>query len=567
MPTYTLTVLDTTGIQGYVFGSNVLRENIGGSELVRRATRLWPLEEVRAIGRTNVKADRKLNGDPDDLDGNRHIEVDGLDAEVIYAGGGNCVVLFADGNVARNFVTGLSCRVLAEAPDLDLVAAHVEVNWDADKGDILADKVKEALEHLARKKRDRRISTPLLGLGTTVACQSTGLPAVGVDVAEPGLEPGESPPPLSASILAKLRVWKEATLRLERLLYQFEEAGLRMPHDFDYFGRKEGEISYIAVVHADGNGMGKRVEALRKKFNRPEDNRPYIEAMRSFSRDVEHASKKALHDLSTRLLRHWDPAKEKDAIVGQTLDERSGKWVPVGKVQFGEKGKRLYIPFRPIVFGGDDLTFVTDGRLGLSLAAAYLEAFEEAIDALKNPHIQNLRACAGVAVVKAHYPFARAYDLSERLCINAKSEYQRQHSALDWHFAAAGLFGPISEIREQQYTIRAGHLEMRPLRLHPQAGEWRTWPGFAQVATEFLVGKDWKGKRNKVIALRDALRDGPDGVTQFRTAYGLKPLPLLTKGIDALQTTGWDGRDRCGYFDAIEALGFYVPLDWVEEIT
>jgi len=59
MPTYTLTFLDTVGIQNYVFGSNVLRENIGASELVRRATRLWPFEEVRKAGKTNVKPRRR----------------------------------------------------------------------------------------------------------------------------------------------------------------------------------------------------------------------------------------------------------------------------------------------------------------------------------------------------------------------------------------------------------------------------------------------------------------------------------------------------------------------------
>lgn len=40
----TVTVLDTGGIQPFIFGSNVLRENIGASELVHRATRLWAFE-------------------------------------------------------------------------------------------------------------------------------------------------------------------------------------------------------------------------------------------------------------------------------------------------------------------------------------------------------------------------------------------------------------------------------------------------------------------------------------------------------------------------------------------
>ena len=569
MPTYTLTFLDTVGIQNYVFGSNVLRENIGASELVRRATRLWPFEEVREAGKTNVKPRRDLTGDPDDLDGNLRIEDGDLTAEVIYAGGGNCAVLFANRDAAKSFVTRLSRRMLAEAPDLDLVAVHVEMNWKSDAlpGDALADKMKEAIDQLATKKQERRVSTPLLGLGTTVNCRSTGLPAVGTDADEPGLKPKEaSTRPLSASILAKLRVVKDANKRLADYLPLFRDAGLEVPHDFDHFGREAGEISYIAVVHADGNSMGSRVEALRNRFARPEENRRYIQAMRDFSEAVEVASKQSLSDISSRLLRHWNPTKDKDTIIGRTQDGR-GEWVEVGKIKLGEKEKRLYIPFRPVVFGGDDLTLVTDGRLGLGLAAAYLEAFEKAMNAQDNEFTKDIRACAGVSVVKAHYPFARACDLAHDLCGNAKRAWERKHSALDWHFAATGLFGNIEAIRLRQYTTPDGHLEMRPVLLKEQPSDWRSWTGFARVTKEFLIGKEWKDKRNKVIALREALRNGPKAVEQFRSAYGLKPLPLLAAGIAALQTTGWDGTGRCGYFDAVEALDFFTPLDWGKEVA
>ena len=41
MRKFTVTVLDTTGIQPYIFGSNRLRENIGASYLVSEATDDW----------------------------------------------------------------------------------------------------------------------------------------------------------------------------------------------------------------------------------------------------------------------------------------------------------------------------------------------------------------------------------------------------------------------------------------------------------------------------------------------------------------------------------------------
>lgn len=40
MDQYHLVIVDTTGIQSYIFGSNRLRENVGASFLVHQATEL-----------------------------------------------------------------------------------------------------------------------------------------------------------------------------------------------------------------------------------------------------------------------------------------------------------------------------------------------------------------------------------------------------------------------------------------------------------------------------------------------------------------------------------------------
>jgi hypothetical protein len=52
-----LVIVDTAQIQPYVFGSNRLRENIGGSHLVAQATGAWALEAVRGVAtQSNVCA-------------------------------------------------------------------------------------------------------------------------------------------------------------------------------------------------------------------------------------------------------------------------------------------------------------------------------------------------------------------------------------------------------------------------------------------------------------------------------------------------------------------------------
>ena len=69
----------------------------------------------------------------------------------------------------------------------------------------------------------------------------------------------------------------------------------------------------------------------------------------------------------------------------------------------------------------------------------------------------------------------------------------------------------------------------------------------------------WRDRRNKVKQLREVLREGGTAVEQFRRNFNLPELPELDQTRQHLQEQGWDGT-RCGYFDAIEALDFYLPL-------
>src|SRR5437868_1848131 len=126
-----LVIVDTTQIQPYIFGSNRLRENVGASYLVDAATGDWAFEAVEEVakeagrGKTNIGPGKKLIKDTleaprDDV----RIENGLVDAEVLYAGGGNFAVLFTDENMAKKFNYKLSRRALEEAPGLQLVIAQ-----------------------------------------------------------------------------------------------------------------------------------------------------------------------------------------------------------------------------------------------------------------------------------------------------------------------------------------------------------------------------------------------------------------------------------------------------------
>ncbi|NJO81988.1 MAG: hypothetical protein HC828_03810 [Blastochloris sp.] len=332
-------------------------------------------------------------------------------AEVVYRGGGNVVVLFRSITQARVSVTTLSKRIIKEAPGLELAAAHIEFDWNTCVVGGIQGKYHQLLEKLAQSKQTRCPSTPLLGQSVTLECRSTGLPAVAFVNLSSEDDTQKSPDilPVSAEIATKVKdsIREEADKRLQAMWPPDITKRYRLTRQLDQLGRSHGESSYIALVHADGNNMGIRFQQIIEQYDTKEQNDDCIAAIRELSRSVEAAGRAALQTTVASLIETLNALPEDHLLKKSILIPKDTK----------DQAYEYYLPFRPLVFGGDDVTFVCDGRLGLRLAATYLTAFEQAT--------QNLRggpayACAGVAIVKAHYPFARAYDICEELCKNAK---------------------------------------------------------------------------------------------------------------------------------------------------
>lgn len=513
-----LVLVDTSGIQSYIFGSNRLRENVGASHLVYLATQGWILEEpdvflpiphnVRDSSvEPSVAIERSLPGGE-------------VAAEVVHAGGGNLSVIFRTEQAARMFSRALSTKLLTMAPGLDAVLVIEPFSWESS----LAAAMERAHRQLALKKASREWSQPLLGLGVTASCRSTGLVANYLEAA-PSID-GPPDNPISVETKAKWEQNAAAKRRLERSLDVLTDSGLQIPDQFEHLGRSSGEFSYIGVVHADGNGVGKAAQALTRRYlnHCGDENRLYIQALRDFSQRIERASLAALNE-----------------CVGAVV-----RWRYSGQ----------HISIRPIVFGGDDVTFVCDGRVALQSAQVYLEAFHRQMIPDATGSLVPAVAAAGVAIVKINYPFARAYALSEQLCKNAKQVVRRRTPALDWHMAQGGLLGSLGEIRRQEYDEErndAGEvtrsLLMRPVTVGDnQVLGWRSWENF--VALQRTFHQRWP--KNKLMALRETLREGINSTKIFTRNYG--PLPTVAN-LDESQysKTGWQ-EGRCVYFDAIDMI-------------
>lgn len=545
MKEVTLTQIEVSGIQEYIFGSNNLKQNIGASELVTQATTDWV---VTALNERNVQH----NAVWDDLDKSWRLtdwSADLLPAQIIYWGGGNALILFSGqpAQYAIPFTQTLTRKAVKQARGLSLVVAHERLDWDSDAA---AKKHVALREQVAVRKLNRQQDTPLLGLGVTASCVFTGLPAVETD------EDGSR---ISQAVKHKHKGYARAKDRLSNLLREVSR-GYEFTEDFNRLGER-GESSYIAVIHADGNGMGKRFEAIAEAHPLAQDNDAYCRQLRHLSQTVE---KKATVALQATV-----------AFLINSLHPRNGKFGGVVPVPTRDKVPEL--PFRPIVFGGDDVTFISEGRLGLSLAAYYLSQIADGNlpGSKKGETGDPLFARAGVAIVKNHYPFARAYDLADALCSSAKDKLPEltpqeakntEHKGiiLDWHYATSGVILSLEQVREREYRSQDGHsLLMRPVRLDintPPVGSkyWRSWHNFVNVTRQFQEVKTWYQRRNKVQALREPLRHGSESVKLFRQNYGLPKLPEIPG--QQMSETGWHGED-CGYFDAIEAMDFYVHLE------
>src|SRR5262249_44906689 len=152
-------------------------------------------------------------------------------------------------------------------------------------------------------------SAPLLGLGVTAACDSTGLPAA---FTNRGIELGAGElhdVPLSGEVAAKRRAKETAQDRLDEFFTDDQRAAFPFPIQLDDLGRELGQESYIAVVHVDGNGVGQRIRQQAREYSAPQKNRDYIKALRDFSRNLNAASKNTLQEIIGLLTRHPHQAR------------------------------------------------------------------------------------------------------------------------------------------------------------------------------------------------------------------------------------------------------------------
>jgi len=529
-----LLALDSTGTQPYIFGSNSLRHNIGASHLVAQATGPWALKAVvqAAAGRRTNVEDPDAVALRDSGDQDYWIEEnDDLAAEVLYAGGGNVVALFREEHVADDFREYLSRRLVERAPELKLVEEGRQFDWNTTEEEhaaaepSLSAALNAVLRALGRKKAARRIPSRPVNRSVTQSGRIHGQPAVAMQE-QPGENPDGDAYPISAEAKAKEQYLDLANERLKKLLTPPDDYAY--PYELDKLGGAKGKQRFVAVVHADGDRMGKLLQRVARgtSAEKPDTDRAFIQRIRAFSEEVREAALGATKDVVQGLHAFIEKHRNGGDEVGLPHVK-----APL-QLDSNDDGD-LLLPLRPIVFGGDDVTFVCDGRLGPALAARYVRCFEhhvEESDLLCT--YGKTTASAGVAIVKARYPFSRAYVLAEELTRSAKDERPQSAtgSYMDWHVALGEIEGALDTVR-RSYRLPAlagpPRRRKRVLTVRPVAvtgasdSAVKRWEYIRNRLRDFRESEQARGKLKD---LRDKLRKGRTAVQAFVQEQNLEDL-------------------------------------------
>lgn len=333
---------EVQGIQRYILRHRKLRRMLGASALVKGLVKL--AKEVAS-------------------------EQDG---EVLYGAAGGATLRFPTQERLSAFM-GLWPLVVAEYAPLLAMAQGAVAQTNSEEADL------QALDE--RMLQARRLPVVGLPAGSPVSDRSPrGLPAVAVWKDDEVLD--------APARRAEWAVEGPGRDRFEREVLGDRAGELEFADDVSELG----ERFYSAVVHADGNGVGKLLrEGGWGKT---------VGGRREFAQRLQESAHAAL----VTALPTLDPG-------------RPGT------------GRRTLLG-APVIFGGDDLTMVVRADVAIRFLQVFVATFEaETMRRLE----AKVTMSAGVAFVRRNHAFHLAHDLAHDLADKAKALSGRQSSTVAFH--------------------------------------------------------------------------------------------------------------------------------------
>jgi len=346
------------GIQSFIFQTNKLREIVGGSQLVDNINgRLFPEFYKEKAGNNLLRENIILNA------------------------AGNIKCIIEDKSVLEKIVKEFPKRISNYAPGITLSQTAVKY----EEGGL--NKAIEDLEQNLKIQRNKPQMPTEIGFMGLERARRTG--GVGFDY-----EKGEV---IDRPTKAKTNKDLKTTDLFEKFTNDKVNGG---DVAFDLKDLTGSEKSWVAIIHADGNGLGNILQNMSRKLSSDEE---ILNAYRNFSEKLGKATEEAAQIAFS-------------AVVDDEWKKEITK-SPKDKIKY---------PMRPVVLGGDDLTIIIRADLAFEFTKEFLKRFEEKtkehfydIDTLKG-EVNYLTACAGIAYIKDSYPFHYGVQLAEELTKEAK---------------------------------------------------------------------------------------------------------------------------------------------------
>jgi len=425
-------VYDFRGKQEYIYRTNRVKEIMGASEIIRTAF-------SDAIGAFDGRVD-------DDKD--KAFSVDGFvsggfDGAVLYEGGGNLVMLFRDDEKYLAFNKSFSWWLINNAPGLAPVCGAFGFS------DLKNTGFKEVTEKIFGNQNEyKRLAAPF--------AEANVLPFTQID------RKSTQPVVKKVSVPEEKSLTEESVKKLEK----FDTIVLGGEQELDKLVHRRGVESLLAVIHIDGNSMGKRVKEYIKEGASFEEG---VNLQREFTKKID------------------------DAFVNNPLEAIRKI---AGTISVSEDKDTKTVKMREIVGAGDEITIVCNARKALEITLEYFKS----LDASNKEQGQNYSACAGVAICHSHAPFSDVYEIAKQCCDSGKDrirelgEAAQNHCYFDAYFCGGAITGTLEELRARQETGRT----RMPYCVYGEDERHDFESGFARVGKELS-----RLSRTPVKGLRD----------------------------------------------------------------
>lgn len=372
------------GIQQFIFQTSELKDIIGASELV---------EQICT---------------------KQFVEFEGTNSESIQRAAGQIKHIFNNREDCKKAVLEFPKRIMNLAPGITISQAVVNMeNMDFSEAINL-------LESKLKTQRNKPMPASSMGLMGILRSRKTGLPCIDnrlndkdnwLDTATYQKKEASKNSDLACKCFGNNLKW-DTTNNIEQLT---------------------SANDWIAIIHADGNGLGAIVQKIGKERN----------LFKLFSEKLNEA----------------------------TITSAQEAFNATSELFAGDK----YIPMRPIVLGGDDLTIAIRGNIAIRYITEYLQAFERNTQKMlggickdhPNPEIRRLlqkglTACAGISFIKSSYPFYYGYDMAEELCKYAKVQAKKidetlAPSCIMFHKIQDSFIWSYDDIMKRELSVKKGH--------------------------------------------------------------------------------------------------------------